>query len=78
MIYLSRKDVKKISLPGYKFRLNTKERFENYALTLLRYNKDLALARRDLYNNFGNTYWFYVQYISPFTHKKELKFKPLK
>ncbi len=76
IIYLTRKDVKKISLPGYNLSVNTLHGFEDYARILIRYNKNKELARSDLHKYYGNSYWFYLHYISPVTNKKELKYTP--
>ncbi len=78
VVYLRRKDAKRINLPGYSFRLATKQRYEDYARILISHNNDMVSAQRELYNYFGNSYWYYLHYTSPVTQKRELKFKPLK
>jgi hypothetical protein len=40
-------------------------RFSEFNKTLIEYNMNLKRARKDLKRNFGDTYWYYLRYISP-------------
>jgi len=40
-------------------------RFSEFNKTLIEYNMNLKRARKDLQKNFGDTYWYYLRYISP-------------
>jgi hypothetical protein len=47
-------------------------RFNNYLSVIQSHKGDLQKAKRELERNFGNTYWFYVHYLSPVTTKKQI------
>ncbi len=40
-------------------------RFSEFNKTMIEYNMNLKRARKDLQKNFGDTYWYYLRYISP-------------
>jgi len=49
--------------------------FADYLGILKKYEGDRAKAKRELEKKYGNTYWFYIHYISPVTTKKKIIIK---
>jgi hypothetical protein len=50
----------------------TKRRFSDYMKILMKYHNDRKAARLELYDKYGNTYWYYIHYISPITTKRKI------
>jgi hypothetical protein len=61
------KDLPKLKLDG-----DIIKKFNNYLSVIQSNNGDLQKAKSELGRNFGNTYWFYVHYVSPVTTKKQI------
>jgi len=61
------KDMPKLKLDG-----DVIKKFNNYLSVIQSNNGDLQKAKSELERNFGNTYWFYVHYLSPVTTKKQI------
>jgi hypothetical protein len=59
-------------LPKLKLDSDIIKKFNNYMSVIQFYNGDLQKAKSELERNFGNTYWFYVHYLSPVTTKKTI------
>jgi hypothetical protein len=38
----------------------------------MKYRKDMQAARAELYNGFGNSYWYYIHYVSPLTTQRKI------
>ncbi|MBN1416387.1 MAG: hypothetical protein JW973_14890 [Bacteroidales bacterium] len=55
----------------------TQRKFAAYSQIMMRYQKDMKAAQAELYNQFGNTYWYYIHYISPLTTKRKIHEKPI-
>jgi len=49
--------------------------FNNYLSVIQQHNGDLTRAKSELRRTYGNTYWFYVHYVSPVTNKQQLQAK---
>jgi len=75
MVYLTKKNIKRINLNGYTISNNTMERYRDYGRIVFKYNNDMRDAQEELYSNHGNTYWYYLHYDSPVTNKRKLKFQ---
>jgi len=59
--------------PGrYKISGLTQKRFSGYSSVMMKYRKDMQAARAELYNGFGNTYWYYIHYVSPITTQRKM------
>ncbi len=52
---------------------NILKRFSQFNKTLIEYNMNGKLARKDLNKRFGDTYWYYVRYLSPKTTGLNIK-----
>jgi len=61
------KDLPKLKLDG-----DVIKKFNHYLSVIQSNNGDLQKAKNELERNFGNTYWFYVHYLSPVTTKKQI------
>ena len=59
-------------LPRLKLDSNIIKKFNDYLSIVQLYNGDLQKAKSELEKSFGNTYWFYVHYLSPVTTKKQI------
>jgi hypothetical protein len=59
-------------LPKLKLDKDVIQRFNNYLSVIQSHNGDLQSAKSELGKSFGNTYWFYVHYLSPVTTKKQI------
>ena len=47
--------------------------FKSYGGIINRYKGNLITARKSLEVNYGNTYWYYLNYVSPVTNKIEIE-----
>jgi hypothetical protein len=59
-------------LPKLKLEGELVKKFNDYLSLIQFYNGDLQKAKNELEKSFGNTYWFYVHYLSPVTTKKQI------
>lgn len=59
-------------LGKYQLSARTRERFMGYSKIMLAYKKDRVAAQADLFRDYGNTYWYYVYYVSPITTKRKI------
>ena len=59
-------------LPKLKLDSDIIKKFNNYLSVIQLYNGDLQKAKSELEKSFGNTYWFYVHFLSPVTTKKQI------
>jgi len=63
-----------VDLGRFRIRSQAQKSFAGYSSIMMNYRKDMQAARKDLYNGYGNTYWYYIHYISPLTtHRKMLE-----
>ncbi len=62
-------------ISGLRISKNTIDRFTDYITTLGKYRGNKENAREELENKYGNTYWFYIHYISPVTTRKKIIIK---
>ena len=62
-------------LSNLRISKNTVDRFTAYIVTLERYKGNRENARKELESKFGNTYWYYIHYISPVTTGKKIIIK---
>jgi Family of unknown function (DUF6057) len=60
-----------VELGKYKISNLTRKRFAGYSSIMMKYRKDMKAARADLYNGFGNSYWYYIHYVSPITTQRK-------
>jgi hypothetical protein len=61
-----------VNLGKYRISSQMQERFVNYSKIIAVYHKDFKAAQPELFDKYGNTYWYYIQYISPLTTKREI------
>ncbi len=54
---------------------NTIERFTGYITTLEKYKGNREDSRKELKNKYGDTYWYYIHYVSPITTGKKIIIK---
>lgn len=74
VVFIVRQNKTNINLYGYTISNETVKKFNQYSNLLFnKYNNNKAAARGDLYNYFGNTFWYYLHYVSPITTKREFK-----
>jgi hypothetical protein len=70
--YYYTKNINADTVDGYKISDNTRYRFNNYLKTLEYANGNFELAREPLKETYGDTYWYYLHFVSPITLKKEI------
>jgi len=75
LVYLTKTGTKKINLGGYKISESTIKRYIDYSRIVHKYNNDIQAAQKELFHSHGNTYWYYLHFISPVTTKRKLEFK---
>jgi hypothetical protein len=75
MVYITRKNIKRIDLGEYKISNNTIEKYKDYARIFINHKNNLRAAQGDLYKMHGNTYWYYLNFDSPVTKGRKLQFK---
>jgi hypothetical protein len=61
-----------VDLGRYKISGQTQKRFAGYSSVMMKYRKDMQAARAELYNGFGNSYWYYIHYVSPLTTQRKI------
>jgi hypothetical protein len=59
-------------LPNLRISKNTIDRFTGYVTTLEKYKGNREAARKELKSKYGDTYWYYIHYISPVTKGKKI------
>jgi hypothetical protein len=59
-------------LSGLRISKNTIDRFTGYVTTLEKYKGNREDARKELKSKYGDTYWYYIHYISPVTTGKKI------
>jgi hypothetical protein len=64
-----------VDLGNYRVSKRVSKRFAGYNAILGKYHKDMKAARDELYNEFGNTLWYYIHYVSPITTQREMQEK---
>jgi hypothetical protein len=78
LVYIVFQTGVKIQLEPYKISNITVQRFNRYNNILYKGHKnDLKAAQKDLALNFGDTFWYYLHYLSPITTKREIKERSL-
>ncbi len=76
LTFMVMQNTTKINLYGYTINNETVKRFTQYSNLLFnKYNNNKESSKNELYRYFGNTFWFYIHYISPITTKREFKEK---
>ncbi len=63
------------TLGNLKLSRKTLDSFTDYLSILEKYKGDRASAKGELEKKYGNTYWFYIHYVSPVTTKKKIIIK---
>ena len=64
-----------LDLGKYQISERSKKRFIGYSKILMAYKKDRVAAQFDLFQEFGNTYWYYIYYVSPLTTRRKIQEK---
>ena len=62
-------------LPNLRISRNTIDRFTGYIKTLEEYSGNMENARKELKSKYGNTYWYYLHYVSPVSTAKKIIIK---
>lgn len=56
-----------LDLGKYRISEQTKKKFLAYSKILMKHKRDRVAAQSDLFKDFGNTFWYYIHYVSPIT-----------
>ncbi len=75
LVFISKTKIKRINLGGYSINKNITERYKDYAGIVYKHDNDLQSAREELYREHGDTYWYYLHFVSPVTTQRELEIK---
>jgi hypothetical protein len=63
----------KVDLGDYKISTRTQNNFVAFSKLLLKFRQNHKEVQSEMYSQYGNTYWYYVQFISPITTKRVIK-----
>jgi hypothetical protein len=58
-----------VDLGKYQISRTTQEKFIAYSKLLMKYRQNHKEVQTEMYNKFGNTFWYYLQFVSPITTK---------
>jgi hypothetical protein len=61
-----------VDMGKYRISKRTQKEFARYSAIMMKYHKDMKAAQDQLYNEFGNTYWYYIHYVSPITIQRKM------
>lgn len=75
LLFMAINDQYKPDLGNYKISKETSQRFTDFSKILMKHRGNRKAAQADLSYEFKDTYWYYIQYISPITTKREFKEK---
>jgi hypothetical protein len=75
MLFMTLNDQYKPDLGKYKISKETIQRFTQFSKIIMKHRGNSKAAQADLSYEFKDTYWYYIQYISPITTKREFKEK---
>ncbi len=75
LLFMTLNDQYRPDLGNYKISKETRQRFTGFSKIIMKHRGNSKAAQADLSNEFKNTYWYYIQYISPITTKREFKEK---
>ncbi len=75
MLFMTLNDQYRPDLGKYRISKETSQRFTEFSKILMKHKGNRKAAQSDLSNGFKDTYWYYIQYISPITTKREFKEK---
>ncbi len=75
LMFMTLNDKYKPDLGKYKISKSSIERFTGYSKTIMKYKGNRKEAQSELNSSYGDTYWYYLQYVSPITSKREIKEK---
>ena len=65
-----------LDLGKYQVSDRTKNRFIGFTKIIMAHKNDRVAAQVDLFQDYGNTYWYYSYYVSPIATKRKIKEKP--
>jgi hypothetical protein len=65
----------KIDFGNYSISNESKERFNAYSKILMKYRQNRNEGQAEFKKDFGNTFWYYIQFVSPITTKREFQEK---
>jgi hypothetical protein len=78
ILNITQKTLVNYDLRGYGIDEMVVNGYSDYTQILGRYNGDLVAARKESYYQYGFSYWYYLQYVSPFVNDKEFHEKVFK
>jgi|GEM_PF-5833571 hypothetical protein len=64
-IFMAMTHAKSIPMAGYSLSDTFNQQFHDYSATYLDYTKSVAGAKNKLDQNYRNTYWYYIHFVSP-------------
>jgi len=73
LLFQALNDKAPADMGNYSISQETINRFMGYSKVLMRFKGNKKAAQSELKKEFGNTYWYYVYYVSPITNKREIK-----
>jgi hypothetical protein len=62
-----------VELGNYEISEKTLANFNNFSKLLMKYKNNRMEGQKEFARDFGNTYWYYIQFVSPITTKREFK-----
>jgi hypothetical protein len=66
LIFKAMTGINKDITPGFTLNPSTLQRFSEFRKVLANYKGDLSLAKNELMEKFGDTYWYYMVYHPAF------------
>jgi hypothetical protein len=70
MMFLTMNKEYKVDLGKYQISQETQKNFIAYSKLLMKYRQNRMEGQPEIYRNFGNTYWYYIHFVSPITTKR--------
>jgi hypothetical protein len=75
MLFMTLNKDFKIDFGNYTISRETTERFNAYSRLLMKYRQNRNEGQAEFKKDFGNTFWYYIQFVSPITTKREFQEK---
>jgi hypothetical protein len=70
MMFLTLNKDYKVDLGKYQISKTVQDNFFAYSKLLMKYRQNRKEGQPEMYRNFGNTYWYYIHFVSPITTKR--------
>jgi hypothetical protein len=66
-----------IEIGNLKISNETQKRFIDYSTMLMKHKRDKSISQTAIKKAHGDTFWYYINFVSPLTTKREFKEKEL-